>query len=117
MLAHELETEAFFNLRLTCKDLNRKLFGQFLGCFFKTRYHMLDCHSLQNLLEVSGHPVFSPALHTLEICTDHLIEDIPIIEPGTWIEPAEHEMFLSGRLELADVNEEAYKTAWQTKSA
>lgn len=70
---------------------------------------MLDCHSLQNLLQVSGHSGFGPALHTLEICTDHLIEDIPIIQPDTWIEPAEHEMSMSGSLELADVYEEAYK--------
>lgn len=78
LLAIELETEDFLHLRLTCKDLNSKSFSQFLSCYFKIRYHMLDRQSLHNLLEVFAHPVFGPALHTLEICVDNLTEDLPL---------------------------------------
>ncbi|KAM3079133.1 hypothetical protein ACMFMF_004061 [Clarireedia jacksonii] len=48
---------------------------------------MLDRYSLNNLLEVSGHPVFGPSLHTLVICVDHLTEDPPRYHPGTWDNP------------------------------
>lgn len=108
LLAIELETEDFLNLRRTCRDLNSKSFCQFLGSYFKTRYHMINRHSLQNLLEVSAHPVFGPSLHTLEICIDHLTEDPPDYEPGTWIEPGRW-MFLAESDTAANVNEEAYK--------
>ncbi|KAF4626435.1 hypothetical protein G7Y89_g11729 [Cudoniella acicularis] len=108
LVAIELETEDFLNLRHTCRDLNSKSFSQFLGCYFKVRYHMLNRHSLQNLLEVSAHPVFGPSLHTLEICVDHLTEDPPDYEPGTWIEPGRW-MFLAESDTAANVNEEAYK--------
>lgn len=108
LLVIELETEDFLNLRLTCKDLNSKSFPQFLGCYFKIRYHMLDRHSLHNLLEVSAHPVFGPSLHTLEICVDHLTEDPPFYHPGTWISPGSWALLAESDVE-AVVNEEAYK--------
>jgi hypothetical protein len=54
-LAIKLESEDILNLRLTCKDVNSKPFFQFLRCYFKIRYHMLDRHSLHNLLEVTAH--------------------------------------------------------------
>jgi hypothetical protein len=108
LLAIELETEDFLNLRLTCKDLNSKSFSQFLGCYFKIRYYMLDRQSLHNLLEVSAHPVFGPSLHTLEICVDHLTEDPPFYHPGTWISPGDWALGAESDVE-AVVNEEAYK--------
>ncbi|KAH8595094.1 hypothetical protein B0O99DRAFT_512714 [Bisporella sp. PMI_857] len=108
LLAIELETEDFLNLRLTCKDLNSKSFSQFLGCYFKIRYHMLDRQSLHNLLEVSAHPVFGPALHTLEICVDHLTEDPPSYHPGTWDSPGNWQFGAESSAE-AVVNKEAYK--------
>jgi hypothetical protein len=39
---------------------------------FETRYVMLQQHSLENLIEISRHRVFGPALRTLTICIDHL---------------------------------------------
>lgn len=108
LLAIELEIEDFLNLRLTCKDLNSKPFSQFLGCYFKIRYHMLERQSLHNLLEVSAHPVFGPALHTLEICVDHLTEDPPSFHPGTWDSPGN--WLLGGESSVETiVNREAYE--------
>ncbi len=46
----------------------------FVGRYFETRYVMLSRPSLENLVEISRHRVFSPALKTLEICIDHLAE-------------------------------------------
>jgi len=107
LLAIELETEDFLSLRLTCRDLNSKSFFQFIGCYFKVRYHMLDRRSLHNLLEVSAHPVFGPSLHTLEICIDHLIEDPPSYQPGTWISPGNWALLAESDVEAA-VNTEEY---------
>lgn len=108
MLACELETEAFLNFRMTCKDLNSKSFGQYINAYFKIRYHMLDRHSLRNLLEISAHTVFGPALHTLEICIDHLTEEMPVVEPGTWIQPESQDV-LAETFTWANINEEAYQ--------
>ena len=112
LLAIDLETDDFFNLRLTCKDLNSKSFSQFLGCYFKIRYHMLDRHSLHNLLEISAHPIFGPALQTLEICVDHLTEDPPSYHPGTWDRPGSWHFGRESSIEAA-VNEEAYERCLQ----
>ncbi len=112
LLAIELETDDFLNLRLTCKDLNSKSFSQFLSCYFKIRYHMLNRYSLYNLLEISFHPIFGPALQTLEICVDHLTEEPPSYHPGTWDKPGDWELGAESNIEAA-VDEEAYERCLQ----
>ncbi|KAH8656034.1 hypothetical protein BGZ60DRAFT_147046 [Tricladium varicosporioides] len=54
---------------------------------------MLDRCSLKNLVEISGHPVFGPSLHTLERCVDHLTEGPPFYHLGTWDSPKLHSKF------------------------
>lgn len=112
LLVIELGTEGFLNLRLTCKYMHSKSFSQFLACYFKIRYHMLDRQSLLNLLEVSAHLVFGLALHTLEICVDHLTEDPPSYHPGTWNNPVKWPFGDESGVE-AVVNEEAYKRCFE----
>lgn len=109
LIATELETKEFFSFRLTSKELCSKTFNHFLSRHFSTRYHMLNRPSLRNLLEVSAHPVLGPRLDILEICVDHLTEDIPSYHPGTWDNPGDWE---SGREsgQEAVVNKEAYKS-------
>jgi len=104
----ELETDDFLNFRLACKELNSKSFSQFLGRYFKVRYHVLDRYSLNNLVEVSGHPVFGPSLHTLEIGVDHLTENPPLYHPGTWDDPGPLPYYDENH-EQAAVDTEAYK--------
>ncbi|RYP80012.1 hypothetical protein DL770_006414 [Monosporascus sp. CRB-9-2] len=47
---------------------------EFVRRYFETRYVMLSRSSLENLVKISQHQIFSPALKTLEICIDHLTE-------------------------------------------
>ena len=116
LLAIQLETDDFCNLRLTCQDLNSKSFSQFLGCYFKIRYHMLNRQSLHNLLEVSTHSVFGPALHTLEICVDHLSADPPSYHPSAWDRPGKWRVGIESGVE-AVVNEEAYKHCFEDQQS
>jgi hypothetical protein len=89
LVAAEFDTEDFFNFRLVCRELNSKSFSHFLDSYFRTRYHMLDRYSLENLLQVSSHPVFGPSLRTLVICVDHLTDEPPLFHPSTRDNPGE----------------------------
>lgn len=108
LLAIELETDSFFNLRLTNRDLCRKTFRHFLARYFTTRYQMLSRHSLRNLLQISTHPAFASSVRNLEICVDHLTSDIPANHPGTWDCPGDWESRCESGLK-AIVNGQAYK--------
>ncbi|KAI8625653.1 hypothetical protein F5Y19DRAFT_262266 [Xylariaceae sp. FL1651] len=66
-----LDAQGFSALRLTSKYANSATLVAFARQYFKTRYVMLSRLSLENLVEISRHPVFGPAVRTLEICTDH----------------------------------------------
>jgi hypothetical protein len=112
LLAIQLETDDILNLRLTCKDLNSKSFSQFLGCYFKIRYYILDRQSLYNLLKVSAYLVFGPALYTLEICIDYLTKDPPSYHPRTWDRPGKRQFGDESGVE-AVVNKEAYKRCFE----
>ncbi|KAI0804893.1 hypothetical protein GGR55DRAFT_657638 [Xylaria sp. FL0064] len=67
----ELDAQGFSALRLTSKYANSATLSAFTRQYFKTRYIMLSRLSLENLVEIARHPVFGPAVRTLEICTDH----------------------------------------------
>jgi hypothetical protein len=66
-----LDAQGFSALRLTSKHANSATLVAFTRQYFKTRYVMLSRLSLENLVEIARHPVFGPAVRTLEICTDH----------------------------------------------
>jgi hypothetical protein len=101
LIATELDSQDFFNFRRICREINTKSFSHLLHHYFQTRYVMLDRCSLENLLQISSHTIFGPSLHTLEICVDHLTDEPPLFNPGTWYCDLEHE--------LATVNEAEYK--------
>ncbi|KAI1288758.1 hypothetical protein F5Y03DRAFT_389045 [Xylaria venustula] len=67
----ELDAQGFSALRLASKYASSATLSAFTRQYFKTRYVMLSRLSLENLVEVARHPVFGPAVRTLEICTDH----------------------------------------------
>ncbi|KAI1159452.1 hypothetical protein F5B18DRAFT_636931 [Nemania serpens] len=67
----ELDAQGFSALRLASKYANSATLSAFTRQYFKTRYVMLSRLSLENTVEIARHPVFSPAVRTLEICTDH----------------------------------------------
>jgi hypothetical protein len=71
------DSDDFFNFRLVCKELNSKSFSTFVRYYFSTRYHMLSRSSLGNLIEISSHPIFGPALRKLVIGLDHLTVNPP----------------------------------------
>ena len=87
--------------RLVSREINYKSFSYFLDCYFHSRHHMLDWYSLENLLQISSHPVFGPSLRILEICVDHLTDEPPYFKPCR--------LDRSKQYEVATVNEGEYK--------
>jgi len=71
LICIEMESQDLFNFRLLSREMNRVSFPYFLDRYFRTRYHMLSRISLENLLQVSSHPIFGPSLRSLEVCIDH----------------------------------------------
>ena len=55
------------NLRAVSKNLDSALFTYFVDQYFDTRLLTLEKCSLENLVELSQHPVFGPAVRVLEI--------------------------------------------------
>lgn len=74
LIAYELSLQSLLDFRLASRHLNGVALPAFSKQRFETRYVMLHQHSLENLIEISRHPVFGPALKTLSICIDHLTE-------------------------------------------
>ncbi|KAK0707010.1 hypothetical protein B0T26DRAFT_728839 [Lasiosphaeria miniovina] len=72
LIAWEIHLRSLLNFRLASKHLNAVALPAICKRRFETRYVMLQQHSLENLLEISRHTVFGPALKTLTICIDHL---------------------------------------------
>ncbi|KAK3370962.1 hypothetical protein B0T24DRAFT_627460 [Lasiosphaeria ovina] len=74
LIACELNLQGLLDFRLASRHLNGAALPAFSKRRFGTRYVMLQQHSLENLIEISRHRVFGPALKTLTICIDHLTE-------------------------------------------
>ncbi|KAH7141558.1 hypothetical protein B0J13DRAFT_557008 [Dactylonectria estremocensis] len=66
-----LDAQGFSTLRLMSKHANLATLPAFISRYFQTRYIMLSRLSLENFVEIARHPVFGPAVRTLELCTDH----------------------------------------------
>ncbi|KAK0721749.1 hypothetical protein B0T26DRAFT_700191 [Lasiosphaeria miniovina] len=69
-----LDAQGFSALRLTSKYAKFATLPAFIRRYFQTRYIMLSRLSLENLAEIARHPDFSPAVRTLELCTDHFVQ-------------------------------------------
>ncbi|KAK3896526.1 hypothetical protein C8A05DRAFT_20508 [Staphylotrichum tortipilum] len=72
LIAGELDSTSLCNLRLASRNLNDVALPALSTRCFETRYVMLQQHSLENLIEISRHRIFGPALKNLTICIDHL---------------------------------------------
>ncbi|KAL8378037.1 hypothetical protein RB595_008638 [Gaeumannomyces hyphopodioides] len=75
LITDALDVTSLCNLRLASRNLNDVALPALSNRCFETRYVMLQQHSLENLIEISRHRVFGPALKNLTICIDHLTED------------------------------------------
>ncbi|KFZ01485.1 hypothetical protein V500_00751 [Pseudogymnoascus sp. VKM F-4518 (FW-2643)] len=80
LVAASLDASDFGSFRLLCRVVNFITLPSFQKRYFNTRYHMLQRNSLINLVDISKDPVFGPAIHTVEICIDHLVA----YPPGPW---------------------------------
>ncbi|KAI5921775.1 hypothetical protein F4810DRAFT_676813 [Camillea tinctor] len=72
MIAHQLRRVDLLAFRLTSRRVCNIIQPAFIKICFRTRYVMLQQRSLENILEISQHPSFSPAVRTLGICVDYL---------------------------------------------
>ncbi|KAJ9139351.1 hypothetical protein NKR23_g7914 [Pleurostoma richardsiae] len=70
-IASFLTTEELGALRLTSKHIERQLRHTFTSEFFRKKQFMLTTFSLQTLIDISQHPVFSSELQHLIIGLDH----------------------------------------------
>lgn len=75
LITGTLDITSLCNLRLASRNLNDVALPVLSNRRFETRYVMLQQHSLENLIEISRHRVFGPALKNLTICIHHLTED------------------------------------------
>ncbi|KAI2739161.1 hypothetical protein DTO013F2_9436 [Penicillium roqueforti] len=89
IIAQYLESNDFFNLRLSSSYLRESTLALFIKLYFRTRTHMLSQHSLMNLLDISHHPIFSLSIRSVIITTNHLtpdgLSDEPYL-PTSWTE-------------------------------
>lgn len=60
-------------VRQTCRELNERTFLLFAQRFFESRCVMILPESLENLRQISQHPVLSKAVRTLEISTLYFV--------------------------------------------
>lgn len=74
LIACELDLRSLLDFRLASRYLNAIALPAILKRRFETRHVMLQQHSLENLIDISRHPVYGPALKTLSICIDHVTE-------------------------------------------
>ncbi|KAF0318439.1 F-box domain-containing protein [Colletotrichum asianum] len=73
-VAYNLGSGDVLNLRETCRAAAAGTFRLFQGYLFTTRLVMLERQSMQNLIEISRHPVLRKAVKEVELCVHHLIE-------------------------------------------
>ncbi|KAF4488887.1 hypothetical protein CGGC5_v004739 [Colletotrichum fructicola Nara gc5] len=85
-ISEYLESLDLLSLRSACRALADKTSGPFQDRFFRTRYIMLERQSLQNLVEISRHPVLRYAVQVVELTTDHLVA------PPDYMSRADYEM-------------------------
>lgn len=93
VIAQYLESNDFFNFRLSSSYLRESTRALFIKLYFRTRTHMLSQHSLMNLLHISHHPIFSRSIRSVIITTNHLtpdgLSDDPYL-PTSWTERNSH---------------------------
>ncbi|KAH8810977.1 hypothetical protein F5884DRAFT_670696 [Xylogone sp. PMI_703] len=111
MVANELDTIDFLNFRLVCKEFWSKSFALFLECYFRTRYHTLSRQSLENLVQISRHPILGPSLHILEIGIDHWTDEPPL-DAEINVNQQEHRRYLDDQNYL---KESGLDTAYLTQ--
>lgn len=77
LIIKELEfyTSSLYNLRLASRALNELVLPTLVEQRFRTRCVMLWQDSLEELDEISRHPVFGPAMRHLKISIVHLLHD------------------------------------------
>lgn len=80
-ITHSVTTWEYSELRLTCKMVERKTFGEWAKAFFNARQVMVSTMSLDLLAEISQHPEIRQALKTLVISADFIPESFQTPAP------------------------------------
>lgn len=87
LVGENLAREDLLRFRQACKDIREKTLACFLQRFFEARPVMWERRSLSNLVKIAQHPILGPAVQTLNLSADHLVE----IEDALYMERDEIE--------------------------
>ncbi len=87
LITCELNLRSLLDLRLASRHLNGLALLAISKRRFETCYVMLQQHSIENIVEISPHCVFVPALRTLAICINHLTPSCSMVA-GLYQSPA-----------------------------
>ncbi|KAK1707549.1 uncharacterized protein BDZ83DRAFT_712727 [Colletotrichum acutatum] len=71
-IASNISPSSLLDFRQTCKRFNTETLDHFIKHFFTTRCFILERRSLENLVEISRHDVFGPAVHRLHVVLNHI---------------------------------------------
>lgn len=71
-IASNISPSSLLDFRQTCKRFNNETLDLFLENFSTTRCFILERRSLENLVEISRHEVFGPAVHCLHVVLTHI---------------------------------------------
>ncbi|KAI0540499.1 hypothetical protein GGR58DRAFT_499075 [Xylaria digitata] len=74
LIVYQLESEALFNLRQTCRQANDITINHFAKNHFSQRFIMLERRSLETFRELSRHSVLGPSVSELKIGTDRFLD-------------------------------------------
>ncbi|KAL2026533.1 hypothetical protein VTO58DRAFT_102513 [Aureobasidium pullulans] len=64
-----VDDKDLISLRLVCKDICAAANRPFVLCFFANSHHVTTEHSIQALVKITAHGVFSPYISTVTICS------------------------------------------------
>ncbi|TIA07423.1 hypothetical protein D6C80_09797 [Aureobasidium pullulans] len=64
-----VDDKDLISLRLVCKDICAAANRPFALCFFANSHHVTTEHSIQALVKITAHGVFSPYISTVTICS------------------------------------------------
>ncbi|THZ36956.1 hypothetical protein D6C88_10427, partial [Aureobasidium pullulans] len=64
-----VDDKDLISLRLVCKDICAAANRPFAICFFANSHHVTTEYSIQALVKITAHGVFSPYIKTVTICS------------------------------------------------
>ncbi|CAD0028313.1 unnamed protein product [Aureobasidium pullulans] len=71
-----VDDKDLISLRLVCKDICAAANRPFAICFFANSHHVTTEHSIQALVKITAHMVFSPYIRTVTICSARIATQV-----------------------------------------